>query len=104
MIVDWTISFGAGLREHLLRVEFDFELGISGRLSTGPSSRSTAEYDCGEAGSAVLRRAWLVRGIKGKDGHARERLLWPAALERLKRDKRFGELLYESAVQGMPSD
>lgn len=102
MIVDLTLNIAGAAREHVLRVEFDFELGAPARITGGPSSLSVAEYDCGERGAAAVRRAWVVREVNGKP--IRERALRPETIMKLKEDEKLGELLYQSAVKEMPYD
>ncbi len=102
MIVDWTLKVPGALRDHLLRIEFDFELGTPARISGGPSSLSVAEYDCGEAGGAAVRRAWAVIEKSGRP--IRERALHPRTVMKLKEDAELGAMLYASAVKEMPHE
>ena len=100
MIVDWTLSVSGGLKEHLLRIEFDFELGRS--VPRCFDHDDPGFSDPGEPGAAAVRRAWI---IVEKDGRAvKERPLRAATVMKLKEDDRLGELLYKSAVEEMPHD
>lgn len=102
MIVDWTITVSGARRDHLLRIEFDLELGTPARISGGPSSRSVSEYDCGQDGAAAIRKVWAVVERPGHPGHARERALHPRTVMKLKEDAKLGEILYRRAIWEIP--
>lgn len=94
------VEVSGHLGEHLLAVEFNFELGTSPYLTGGNSSLSLAEYDCGEAPSAHVLTVKMVR--HGADKHARrERAFPPAMVRKLQKDKRLELLLVEAALEQM---
>ncbi len=100
MKVEWTLAVPGARREHLLRLEFDFELGVPARTTGGPSSLSVAEHDCGEAGAASVRRAFMVIEREGRT--VKEREIKGPMLMRLKEDEELSNRLYEKAVEEIP--
>lgn len=102
MMVEWTLAVPGAMKEHLLRLEFDLTLGTPARITSGPSSLSVAEYDCGERGSATILGAWMVIERDGRT--VKERPIRGRMLDRLREDEELERRLYEKAVQEIPHE
>ena len=102
---DAEVTLSGDKREHLVRLAFAFDIGTPARITGGPSSRSVAEYDCGERGGLFIKSGIAILERDGKT--IRERPLsgpWTAVLIKLRADRKLDDLLYNHALEALPHE
>lgn len=102
MICEHHLTIPGAIRDHLLKVRFDFAIGRPAPRAAGPDDPRFS--DPGEPGQAAVMAAWMLRPgiVEGQEPRARR--LPEKIVRSLREDQRLEQYLWTRALEALPND